>query len=224
MQRELVERNIYRRLDADGRWRYELNFRDSDGRPRRQTIRDGGIKAARAALADVKARMGKGQRVAPSPHLSFGQAAECWKEAQVARLRPSTRSTYENHLRSHLLPRWERRRLDTLSVDDVARVAEELRLAGKKAWTVRGALVVASRVFEFARRRLGWAGENPVRALDRSERPRSDQRDRRVLTGEELETDHSRKWSLPARDHDRRHDRSKARGSARAAVAKHRPH
>lgn len=59
-------------------------------------------------------------------------------------------------------------------------------MTGYTAWTIRGVLVPAGRVFDFARRRLGWAGENPVRLLDRSERPRSDQRERRVLTGEEL--------------------------------------
>jgi len=104
-----------------------------------------------------------------------------------ARLRPSTRSVYESYLRTHLLPRWSRRRLDSLTVDDVARLAEEMRLSGRKAWTIRGALVVAGRILDFARRRLGWAGENPVRALDRSERPSSDQRERRVLTGDELD-------------------------------------
>jgi len=183
--RERVERNIYRRHGADGHWRYEVNYRDSDGRQRRQTV-EGDIKAARVALADVKSRMGRGQRVAPTPGLTFADAAGRWQAAQAARLRPTTRSTYDSHLRTHLLPRWGRRRLDSLTVDDVARLAEEMRLAGRKAWTIRGALVVAGRVLDFARRRLGWAGDNPVRALDRSERPRSDQRDRRVLTGDEL--------------------------------------
>lgn len=87
----------------------------------------------------------------------------------------------------HLLPRFGRRRLDSVDVDDVARLVEELQRAGRKAWTIRGNLTVAGRVFDFARRRLGWAGQNPVRLLDRSERPRSDQRERRVLSGEELE-------------------------------------
>jgi len=72
-------------------------------------------------------------------------------------------------------------------VDDVARLIEELQRAGRKAWTIRGNLTVAGRIFDFARRRLGWAGQNPVRLLDRSERPRSDQRERRVLGREELE-------------------------------------
>lgn len=74
-----------------------------------------------------------------------------------------------------------------IDVDDVARLIEVLRRDGRKAWTIRGNLTVAGRIFDFARRRLGWAGQNPVRLLDRSERPRSDQRERRVLSGEELE-------------------------------------
>lgn len=185
-RRELVEKNIYRRYTPKGEPVYELCFLDSDGRQRRQTV-EGGIKAARAKLADIRSDQGKGKRVVPMPNLTFADAAERWTQAQAARLRPSTRSVYESHLRTHLLPRWGRRRLDSLTVDDVARLAEDMRLAGRKAWTIRGALVVAGRVLDFARRRLGWAGENPVRALDKSERPRSDQRERRILTGGELD-------------------------------------
>ena len=184
-RRERVERGIYRRTRADGKVAYEIGFRDSDGRQRWQRV-EGGVRAARVALADVKARMGKGARVAPAPRLTFGEAAVRWQEAQAASLRPATRSTYDTHLRVHLLPRWERRRLDSIDVDDVARVIEDLQRAGRKAWTIRGNLTVAGRVFDFARRRLGWAGENPVRLLDRSERPRSDQTERRVLSGDEL--------------------------------------
>jgi len=183
--RERVEQGIYRRAGAGGKPRYEIAFRDSDGRQRRQVV-EGGIKAARAALADVKAKMGKGQRVAPSPGLTFAEAAERWRTSQVQALRPATRAGYETALRVHLLPRWRRRRLDSIDVDDVARLIEDMRKAGRKAWTIRGVLTAASRVFEFARRRQGWAGENPVRRLDRSERPRSDQRERRVLDRGEL--------------------------------------
>ena len=182
--RTLIERNIYRREDADGRVRYELNFRDSDGRQRRQTV-EGGIRAARTALADVKARQGKGERVAPR-RLRFDEASERWLASATATLRPSTASTYSTHLRVHLSPRWGRRRLDSLTVDDIARLIEEMRASGHKAWTIRGVLVVASRTFDFARRRLDYPGANPVRDLDRSERPASDARERRVLTRDEL--------------------------------------
>ncbi len=138
------------------------------------------------ALADVKAKMGKGRRVTPQPRLTFAAAAERWYAAQEGALRPKTLDVYDSHLRSHLLPRWGGRRLDSIDVDDVARLVEEMRAEGKKAWTARGVLTVAGRVFDFARRRLGYAGDNPVRLLDRSERPRSDQRERRVLDSAEL--------------------------------------
>lgn len=185
-QRMKVEPGIWRRTNAQGQPVYEVTFRDSDGRQRRQTV-EGGVKAARTALADVKARMGHGKRVVPAPTLTFAQAAERWQQSQLATLRPATQAAYTSSLRTHLLPRWGRRRLDSIDVDDVARLVSELHDAGRKAWTIRGNLTVAGRVFDFARRRLGWAGENPVRALDKSERPRSDQRERRVLTGDELE-------------------------------------
>lgn len=177
---------VYVRRDARGQRVFEIGFRDSDGRQRWQTV-EGGVTAAERTLADRKARMGRGERVAPKPTLTFGDAAGEWLESQVAALRPATQRSYRSHLETHLLPRWRRRRLDSLDVDAVARVVEEMRAAGKKAWTIRGTLTVASRVFEFARRRQGWAGGNPVRDLDRRERPSSDQAERRVLTGAELD-------------------------------------
>lgn len=183
--RERVQ-GVYFRRDAQQRQVFEIGYRDSTGRQRYQRV-DGGVTAAEQALRDTKARMGRGERVAPKPTLTFGEAAQRWQESQVAALRPSTQRAYGSHLRTHLLPRWHKRRLDSFTVDDVARLAEELRVAGKKAWTIRGCLVVVGRVFDFASRRLGWAGSNPVRQLDRRERPASDQKERRVLTREELE-------------------------------------
>lgn len=183
--RERVQ-GVYFRRDTQGRQVFEIGFRDSDGRQRYETV-GGGVTAAEQALRDHKARMGRGERVAPKPTLTFGEAAERWQKSQVTALRPSTQKAYGAHLRTHLLPRWRKRRLDTFTVDDMARLIEELRANGKKAWTIRGCLVVSGRVFDFAGRRLGWAGSNPVRQLDRRERPASDQEERRVLTGAELE-------------------------------------
>ena len=184
-ERNRVERGIWKRTGADGKARFEITYRDSEGRQRRQVV-EGGLKAARVALADVKSKMGHGQRVTPQPRLTFGDAAERYMESARATLRPGTVDAYDSHLRTHLSPRWKRRRLDSLTVDDVARLIEEMRADGKRAWTIRGALVVLGRVFEHARRRLGYSGENPVRLLERSERPASDQRERRILDGEEL--------------------------------------
>ncbi len=185
IRRERVERNIYRRLDVDGKPRYELSYRDSDGRQRRQTI-EGGLKAARVALADVKARQGRGERVGPMRNLTFNLAADRWWAAQAVALRPATQDAYRYGL-AHLRRAFGNRRLDTLDVDDIARYVADKHTAGLRARTIRGHLTVAGRVFEYAQRRLGWAGSNPVRRLDKRERPASDQSERRVLTGDELE-------------------------------------
>ncbi len=201
--RERVEPGIWRRLGADGRPRYEIAFRDSDGRQRRQVV-EGGIRAARTALADVKSRMGRGERVVPRHDLTFAEAAERWLKSQTS-LRPATRDAYESSLNIHLLPAWGKLRLDRIDVDAVARLIERMQTAdyrrmverrrgrqataknGYKAWTIKGALVPAGRVFDYAQRRLGWAGSNPVRQLDRSERPRQEDRERRILSHTELE-------------------------------------
>ena len=184
-RRERVKPGIYVRRNAQGRKVYEITYRDSDRKQRWQTI-EGGIRAAEAALADKRARMGRGERVAPIPNLTFGDVAERWEQSQAASLRPATRAAYGSSLRVHLLPAWRNRKLDSLTVDDVARLIESMQGRDYKAWTIRGVLTPAGRIFDFAIRRLGWAGQNPVRLLDRSERPASDSKSRRVLAGGEL--------------------------------------
>jgi integrase len=209
---------VYTRTKANGERAFVIGYRASDGRQVWQTI-NGGISAARAALADVQARKGRGEKIVPNPRLRFEEAAEAWFAAQASNLRPSTRDVYRSHLDTHLLPAFGRRRLDSLDVDDVARlvarmgtpeyraeVEQRIRAeldqragrrgrarrrreleSGYRAWTIRGTLTVAGRVFEYAQRRMRWSGQNPVRMLDHGERPRSDQRERRILTRDELE-------------------------------------
>ena len=87
--RQRVERGIVKRTTADGRTVFEIEYRDSAGRQRRRAVA-GGIRAARVALADVKARMGRGERVSPQPRLTFGQAAERYMESASERSRASS--------------------------------------------------------------------------------------------------------------------------------------
>jgi integrase len=198
-----VAPGIWKRTGADGKPRYEITFRDSDGTQRRQVV-EGGKRVADTALADVKWRMGRGERVAPRHDLAFAEAAERYMAAQTT-LRPATISTYRSALSTHLLPAWGKLRLDRIDVDVVARLVERMQTGeyraeverrldrpasgkdGYEPWAVRGALVPAGRIFDFARRRLGWAGINPVRALDRSERPRLTEKERRILGLDELQ-------------------------------------
>ncbi|MHB8578228.1 MAG: phage integrase central domain-containing protein, partial [Dehalococcoidia bacterium] len=213
VKRERVKPGIWRRVGADAKPRYEITYRDSDGKQRRQVI-DGGLRVAEATLADVKARIGKGERVAPRRTLTFAEAAQTWMDKQGATLRPATQAAYRSSLDTHLLPAWGKLRLDRIDVDAVAALVERMQTAeyraeverrlaegtrangraqgekptteGYRAWTIRGVLTPAGRVFDFARRRMGWAGTNPVRDLDHGERPKLGQRERRILSREEL--------------------------------------
>jgi integrase len=213
-KRSRVKPGIWRRYGADGKPRYEITYRDSDGRQRREVVQ-GGIRAAETALADRKARKGRGERVAPSPRLTFGEAAAKWMAAQGPNLRPATRAAYESSLSVHLLPAWANVRLDRIDVAMVAALIERMQTAeyrqqviersarqsaertgrkprvakvksGYRPWTIRGVLTPAGRVFDFARRRLNWSGANPVRELERNERPAHDPHERRILTSDEL--------------------------------------
>lgn len=202
VERTKVAPGIWRRKNANGKDRYEITYRDSNGDQRRQVV-DGGMKDAETALHNVKAKMGNGERVAPNPRLTFEVAAERYLKAQTS-LRPATLDAYGTHIRTHLLPAWGKKRLDHIDVDEVARLVERMQTAsyradverrlgrpasnknGYAAWAIRGALVPAGRIFDFAHRRLGWAGINPVRQLDRAERPRLTEHERRILSGDEL--------------------------------------
>ncbi|MFL5900335.1 MAG: tyrosine-type recombinase/integrase [Solirubrobacterales bacterium] len=185
-RRKRVERNIYERTSAEGRKVLEVGYRDSGGRQRWRTV-EGGIRAARTVRDDLLARRGRGERVQPNPRLRFEQAADAWLTEQVADLRPATQAGYRNAVENHLNPQWGRRRLEAISVDDVARLVRDLRDEGKSEWTIAGVLKAANRIFKFSKRRLDWHGESPVAGLDSSERPSTATTERRrIYRGNEL--------------------------------------
>ncbi len=130
--------------------------------------------------------MNRGERVAPSK-VTFAEYADRWLECQQARLRPKTHELYTSYLRLHLKPRLGRRQLQLITVDDVASlivgemqkgiryVEQDGRLVqetGKRfaGWTIRGVLVVLGRILSSATRD-GLIPANPVRRLERGERP-----------------------------------------------------
>lgn len=182
-RRERVKTGIYKTALADGQVRFEITYRDTEGRQRWESI-EGGIRAAEARRADIQARKWKGERVAPNPRLTFNEAADRWWEAQANRLRPATQRAYRASL-EHLRRRFGKMRLDRLGVDELARHIAE-RQQDAKAWTIKGELTVLSRTFQYAARSLGSGAANPVPLLDPSERPRSDEAEKRVLNQEEL--------------------------------------
>jgi integrase len=189
-----VEQGIWRRTNPDRSTVYEITYRDSDGRQRRRTVGPL-LKEARAQLAQVKADMSRGVRVAPTPQLTVKLAAETWLES-AGHLRETTRASYRATLDVHLLPAFGRRRMDAVTPDDLARwartavtpayAAKRGRKQPYRAATINLALRTLHRVYGHAIRRQGYAGTSPVAALERQERPRDEPKQQIILTPEHI--------------------------------------
>ena len=171
--RERVERGVYRRKTRDGETRYEVTYLDSDSRQRWRTVSS--LREARQLRAELVSKVARGERVAPS-RATLREFAGEWIDAQEARLRPGTHARYKGNLRLHVLPQLGRLRVGEVTPDDVARLVAELEHKGKAGWTIRGCLVVLGRVLGSAERR-GLIVSNPVRKLERGERPRVERRE-----------------------------------------------
>jgi integrase len=177
-----VERGVYKRVTREGVTRYEVAFLDSDGRQRWRTV--GSLREARLLRASLVTKVASGERVAPSKLTVAAYSVE-WLAAQEGRLRPRTRTVYETNLRLHVLPRLGRSRLVDVNVDDVARLVAELHADGLAPWTIRGTLTVLGRLLGTAKRR-GVIGSNPVRDLERGERPKVERREFPSLDREQV--------------------------------------
>ena len=184
-KRTRVERGIYSRVTADGQTVLEIVYRDSDGKQRWEKG-DGGIRAARARRDDLAGRKARGEKVRPQPNLRFNEAADAWWTDKALKLRPNTQSAYSASLK-HLREKYGRIKLDDIGVSSVAKFVSEQEAKGMKGWTIKGQMTVLGRIFDHASRHLGWAGQNPVRQLDRDERPKADEREKRILSADELE-------------------------------------
>jgi integrase len=102
--------------------------------------------------------------------------------------------TYRTHLREHVLlsklgktagATLGSRRVNSVRAHDVALLVAELRGKGLSPWSIHGVLSPLSALFQYAIQNE-WTERNPVRALDKSQRPRIERKNRRILTGEEI--------------------------------------
>ena len=182
-RRVRVERNIYKRANGV----FEVGFKDAAGKQRWKTV-NGGITAARALRDQLLAQRHRGEVPAACPRLRFRDAADAWLAGPVQDLRPRTEECYRNAVETHLAPRFDNRRLDSIRPDDLARVVRENRDSGLSESTSAIVIGVVNRIFRFAARRLGWSGTNPVSLMLSSERPKPSQtKRRRIFEGAELE-------------------------------------
>jgi integrase len=108
---------VYYRELHGGKRRYEITYSDSEGRRRWQVV-DGGLAQADAALADVKQRKRKGERIAPS-RATISELWQPWLDSQAS-LRPRTRERYRTAFENQIVPRLGGIRVVELNEDHVA--------------------------------------------------------------------------------------------------------
>jgi integrase len=188
-QRRRVERGIFKRTTRDGRVRYEVMYYDSDHRPRWRTTDT--LTEARLQRAELTTRIASGERVTVSK-VTLEEFAEEWLTQQQPRLRANTHRLYGAYLRQHIYPRFGKRQLSAITVDDIAHLIAEMeagwryrqqngrlvRVQGKPfaGWTIRGVLVAFGRVLGHAARR-GHIHTNPIQRLEKDERPKATRRE-----------------------------------------------
>jgi integrase len=120
--------------------------------------------------------------------MRFGEAADRWLDGPVLDLRDTTQVKYRWVVYKHLRSRFEARRLDAVTADDLARLVREMRAEGKSEATIAVVLGVVGRIYKFAVRRLGWTGPIPTSLMLQSERPKvSLAKHRPIFDGVELE-------------------------------------
>jgi integrase len=111
--------------------------------------------------------------------------AEEWLSAQT-HLRPRVHDLYRTALRRHLGPRIGHIPITDLNEDMIASVIEDLQASGLSGWTIRNALVPLGRILAHATRH-GMIADNPLRRLERWERPRVVRREMRILAPDEID-------------------------------------
>lgn len=139
----------------------------------RQIAVDGGEREALAKQAELRAKLARGERVAPKP-VKFKQAAEQWFQSK-RHLRPWTRNNYRRSLDRVLLPRFGHLKLTQITPDRIAGLIRELEVEGLAAATIDNYLKPLNGTYVYAIR-LGLISHNPVAALTSDDRPRGPRR------------------------------------------------
>jgi integrase len=175
---------IYYRDTPAGR-RYEITFLDRAKRRRWETV-EGSLEDAAQLLAARKAEVRENKHVAPSD-ATFDEAADEWlRSPAFKRLGERTRERYGANLEHHLRPRFGARKMQSLDADDVVELLAALDEAGKAGWTQRNVLTTLSALFRWASGRRKLAATNPVRQLEKHERPKVRKRNGRTLQPKEI--------------------------------------
>ena len=161
---------------------YEFCYLDSTGK-RRWEVVHGNLDVAETRRAQLMLRRRAGERIEPSRQ-TFADYAADWQTRHT--VRPRTVEIYRWALNQHLLPYFGRRRLDQITVDDIAAFITHMQAKELKGSTISSALRPLSIILAQAARK-GRIPVNPMSQLERGERPRhDDQRAKRILNLDEM--------------------------------------
>ncbi len=169
--------NIARR--ADGTWR--ARYRDVRGKEHAKHFSR--KIDAQQWLDSITTAIKTGNYVDPrDARTTFGQWAPRWY-ATTPNLKQTTRATYENLLRNHVLPAWESVALGDISHEGVAAWLAELQHQGLSASTVRQ----THRVFSLALALAVRDGRLPRNPAAGAALPRAAARDHVYLSHEQVD-------------------------------------
>jgi integrase len=183
MARTRIEPGLY--LQSNGVYGTYLTV---NGKPRYKTVgRKLGEARRQRDLLRAKAHQGE---LPGQPKISFKTLATGWLqilEAQVAagERGPRTLENYTYFLNKHLLPALGHRPVHAITTDELAQLINDLRGKGLAPKTIAGALVPLGRILNHALRR-GYINDNPLRRLERHERPRVHRHEQRVLNHDQI--------------------------------------
>lgn len=183
MKRHVPEpgrKSVYYSVNAAGQKMYEVRYRDSDGRDRFKTCGPR-LKDALDFQASVRTKLAEGVRYAPS-NRTFADVAAEWVEHKMGEhteLAGNTIKLYDSVLKNHLLPAFEHKRLQSITVDDVARFLKKKEYC--PGYRINMLIVLRQIMGYAASPRRGYLSVNPCDYLEKRERPSREKTPVRVL-------------------------------------------
>lgn len=121
-------------------------------------------REAVAEYGELRGDVAKGVKIPPA-NVRFGDVAEAWYEG-TEHLRPWTRIQYRATLDNEVLPRFGKRRLREIQLEDVLAYIRTLTARGLSRSTIGSYLLPLSGTFKHAMR-SGFASTNPCLLLDK---------------------------------------------------------
>lgn len=119
-------------------------------------------KEADTFMTRARSEVATGMHVPDSQSMTVGRVADEWlKSAEEGGLERSTMVHYRSHVNEHIRPMIGGLKLSQVTTPRVYAFADELKVAGRSAETVRRSVQSLGRIFRYAKGR-GLAGQNPV--------------------------------------------------------------